>query len=439
MLLPGPVDPTSQQPTLLSASPLTGIRQFNPSNASDLAYLNSFTGLRQDNVLDRAQIGVQDLQRMREELRTANATGVVSGAQGINGVTGINGVNGAVQIDTGNPATLGDGAQALAPNQNLARPVGQPFDAPADPRLSQQPLNSALGASPLSAMVGGGAEQGQFNRLLGAPEKQSSQYDELKKRLLQFQQNRKTAAQIGAEQFNAAMAAKKAAEDKAAAAAKQNPDEMKQPRKTAVNPNEPGTNAPPEQIKPAPLSIKSMATGVKGQGLKDVLAKAEELLKAGKYSAAIDEYAAAEQVAPNQPLIWVGRANAELGAAYYKRAEDHLKQAFTADQALLMAQYDLRSFLGEDRLQSIIKDLKEVASTDDKSPTPVFLLAYVAYNTGNERRAAAYLDLAEKRSGGKDPIYKLLREHWSLPPAATNPAAAPADENKAPDTKELNK
>ena len=49
---------------------------------------------------------------------------------------------------------------------------------------------------------------------------------------------------------------------------------------------------------------------------------------------------------------------------------------------------------------------REVASADEKSPTPVFLLAYVAYNTGNERRAAAYLDLAEKRSDGKDPTYK---------------------------------
>jgi hypothetical protein len=440
MFLPGPVDPTSRAPTLLSASPLTGIRQFNPTDVNDLAYLHNFTGLRQDNVLDRAQVGVQDLERMRAELRMSNSIGVVSGAQGVNGVAGINGINGATKIDAGNAAatTIGGGAPGNVQAQNLARPVGQPFDAPSDPRLTAQPLNSSVNGTALTGNVTE-TQQGQYSRLLGAPEKQSTQYNELKKRLEQYQTNHKTPAEVGAERFNAAVRAKKELEGKAAAAAKdltnKNPDEMKAPGSVKpVNPNQ------TEQVKPSPLSVKSMTTGVQGQGLKDLLAKAEGLLKDGKYTAAIDQYAAAEQVAPNQPLIWIGRANAELGAAYYKRAEDHLKQAFRSDEALLMAQYDLRSFLGEDRLQSIIKDLKEVAGADDKSPTPVFLLAYVAYNTGNERRAAAYLDLAEKRSDGKDPIYKLLREHWSLPPAATNPAAAPGGEDgKTPDKKELNK
>ena len=148
-------------------------------------------------------------------------------------------------------------------------------------------------------------------------------------------------------------------------------------------------------------------------------------MKEGKFSSAIEVYGAAEAVAPNQPLIWVGRANAELGAAYYNRAAAHLKQAFAGDQALLMGQYDLRTFLGEDRLQSVIKDLKDIANSDPKSATPVFLLAYISYNTGNESHASAWLDLAEKRSEGKDPIYKLLREHWSLPSAS--PTSTPSE------------
>ena len=158
------------------------------------------------------------------------------------------------------------------------------------------------------------------------------------------------------------------------------------------------------------------------KGLSEMLKKAEDLMKQGKFTTAIDQYAAAEQVAPNQPLIWIGRANAELGASYYGRAEVHLKQAFNRDNALLMAQYDLRQFLGEDRMASVIKDLKDMSSNNPQSATPVFLLAYIAYNTGNERRAAAYMDVADKRSGGKDPIYQLLRDHWSLPPADGTPS-----------------
>jgi tetratricopeptide (TPR) repeat protein len=190
-----------------------------------------------------------------------------------------------------------------------------------------------------------------------------------------------------------------------------------------------GAGKPPTDVqsKPQPLAVKSMTAGVNGQGLKEMLGKAELLMKEGKFTSAIDQYAAAELVAPNQPLIWIGRANAELGASYYNRAEGHLKQAFEMDKALLMAQYDLRGFLGEDRVQSVIKDLKEVASSDQKSATPVFLLAYIFYNTGNERRAAGFLDLAEKRSEGKDrAIYKLLREHWTLPASDEGAPTPPA-------------
>jgi len=154
------------------------------------------------------------------------------------------------------------------------------------------------------------------------------------------------------------------------------------------------------------------------------------LMKAGKFTTAIDEYNAAEQIASGQPivpLVWVGRGNAELGAGYYSRAENQLKRAFTIDPALLMAKYDLRTFIGEKRLEAVVNDLKELASTNPKSPTPVFLLAYISYNTGSERRAAAFLDLAEKRAGANDPVYKLLRDHWTLDVPDAGKPDAPAN------------
>ena len=204
------------------------------------------------------------------------------------------------------------------------------------------------------------------------------------------------------------------------------------PRITApVQPTQPPQAAAPRTgPKPAPVKIDSLAKGVPGKGLADLLTGAESLMKEGRFSSALEKYDAAEQVAPNNPLIKLGRANAELGASYFARAEQHLREAFAADEALLMGQYDLRAFFGEDRLKVIANDLKEIANKEQTQVTPVFLLAYVAYNSENEPMAAGYLDLAEKRSGGKDALIKKIREHWTLP-AAEEVEAAPASAEPA--------
>ncbi len=388
LLLPGPIDPTSNQMTVLSASPLTGIRQLNAGNAGDASYLQRYTGAQPESVMDRLRMDASDVQRMRSELLVGGAGTSANGTVG-----------------------------TRAPN--LAQPIGAPLESPANAAITHQPTNASIQANAFNGSLR--SDEGTYSKIVGTAAQQSTQYDELKKRLERYQTDRKSTAELGADQFNAANRVKKAAEDKVKST--QKPNEVPVPTDDATKPKI-GLDT-----KPGPVAVKTMTSGIAGKGLKEILSKAELLMKEGKFTSAIDQYSAAEQVAPNQPLVWVGRANAELGASYYNRAEGHLKQAFASDQALLMAQYDLRSFLGEDRLQSVIKDLKEIASTDQQSPTPVFLLAYISYNTGNERRAAGYLDLAEKRSDGKDPSYKLLRDHWSLPtagePAPTTPAGEP--------------
>ena len=168
---------------------------------------------------------------------------------------------------------------------------------------------------------------------------------------------------------------------------------------------------------------------MKGKGLTDFMQAGEAAMKEGKFTLAFENYDKAEQVAPNNPLIRLGRANAELGASYYSRAESHLHDVFTSHPELLVAQYDLTSMLGEQRLKTLIRDLKELSKKDTNEPRPLFLLSYIAYNTGHEQEAQGYLDLADKRAGGANPFYKLLRENWSLPNKPAAPAAAP-DANK---------
>jgi tetratricopeptide (TPR) repeat protein len=173
--------------------------------------------------------------------------------------------------------------------------------------------------------------------------------------------------------------------------------------------------------KPEPVKVPSLAQGVTAQGLHSVLQNAEALMKDGKFTSALEQYDQAEQIAPNNPLIKLGRANAELGASYYARAESHLRDALAKNPELLQGQYDLMAMLGEQRLQVLVTDLKEVAKKDEHEPRPVFLLAYIYYNIGDPARAEGYLDLADKRSGGRDPFYNLLREKWTLPAAGEKP------------------
>jgi hypothetical protein len=160
---------------------------------------------------------------------------------------------------------------------------------------------------------------------------------------------------------------------------------------------------------------------------------AEEQLKKGNYRSAIEKYTSAEQVAPNNPLIRLGRAHALLADTKYASAEAALRQAVLADPALLMGQYDLDAFIGRERLGFLVKDLQQIASTEAASPRPPLLQAYIAYNTpGLEGAAAQHLDAAAERAGKRDPLIEAMRKNWTLPaaePAAAEPAApeAPAD------------
>lgn len=162
-----------------------------------------------------------------------------------------------------------------------------------------------------------------------------------------------------------------------------------------------------------PVRITSFADGVKATGLKNLLSDAEKAMQSGKFTQALDYYDAANAVAPDNSMVLMGRAVAELGAGYYARSQMHLEQILSADPALLMARYDLKAFYGDDRLQYIVRDLKDLAQTESQQARPLFLLAFVAYNSDNPERSADYLNMAQQRGGSKQ-FYDQLREYWKL-------------------------
>jgi tetratricopeptide (TPR) repeat protein len=390
LMLPGAVDPSTNTQTYFVASELFGVKQFNLGSTSDQFLLGNSSNLQQRIYLNQLQLDPREMEQMRQELLNMSPTFTPPGAN-----------NNLINNQPTNAAT---GNGSMSANSSVG--TGQ---------LPGTPLTGTVGQTQQLTPTNLSAQQGTLAyHLSPQAAQQSSIYGKMQQELEAFYNSK--------DKYEA---------DKAAALIHnmQAPKPTPAAQQPGVLPKPPqGTQAvlPRMPSKPAPVMVGSLAQGVSVKGLHDVLQRAEEFMKAGKFSTAIDAYEAAGQIAQGQPvisLVWIGLANADLGAGYYLRAASQLQQAFAKDPALLMAKYDLHTFIGDDRLEAIIKDLKASAAKDPTNPSPIFLLAYISYNTNNERAAAAYLVLADQRAGGKDPIYKLIRDHWTLPEEA--PATQP--------------
>ena len=167
-----------------------------------------------------------------------------------------------------------------------------------------------------------------------------------------------------------------------------------------------------------PFTIASLATGIKSPGLANLLRTAEGQMRSGQFGQSVDTYDTAAEVAPNNPFVPLGRGFAELGASYYGKAEMDLTRAILTEPALLAAQYDLKGFLGADRLKFVQKDLADIGATE-QTARPYLLLAYLDHNTGADDATvtAKDLDTAQAR-GGNPKLIDLMREAWNLKAAA---------------------
>lgn len=372
--MPGPID-AQYTPDAIVVPSIVQAQQLNPEQLSDYTRLNSTNTNR---------LAPEQLNKLRQELG-----------------------------DGSKPA--GPDAETT-PTDTTGLPTGELNDQVKPVQSSDAMKSTAL--TPDSA-----PGLGVQHKLVGA-EQQSKVYAQLAESARNRPLRPGEANERAARDFNDALRARNDAAAKPGDTDQPTPrpgdnapgvDENKTP---GADENVPNVGAPAKPPKFETLTDNNKT------GLNEILERAEKQMREGRFNSAIDTYDQAEQVAPNNPLIKLGRAHAELGGGYYRRAELSLRQTLSADKTLLAGQYDLRSFIGADRLKVIEQDLRELIQKNTNDTGAAVLLSYVYYNTANERRAAALLDLAQKRSDGKDPFVKVLKSNWTLP------EAEPLDLNK---------
>lgn len=437
----------ANQAVLITASPLYGVRQWNNTERSTQDFFNP---RGPTDSIERAGFGLDPttVERMRNEV---NQNGIPADQR------------------TDQPGQENGG---LSPTGEAAQPLNTPLNAtPGDPTGANPGGDAGQGAQPLGANIDPG--NGVRSRLVVPANQQSQLYRELVRRYDRQQQNQPVSPQESARQFNTLRRAQQAETpgqaDQNTTAGGQAPGAQQPggapavsmlpgismppapvpgelpPRRSTDRPEAPPrprvpvpADAPPAPTEaPTALKITSLAQGIPAAGLRDLMTTAEQLLKDGKYDSAIEKYDAAAMVAVENPLITLGRAQAELGATYYRRAENDLRRAIEREPALLKGEYDLRTFLGQERLQYVVQDLKALADREPTDARSMLLLAYIAYNTGMAEQAAAFLNEAAKRAGGNDRTVDLMRQVWTLPAGEPAPGAPPPPAADAPT--ELNK
>jgi hypothetical protein len=408
---PGEVNMSaSMTPTFLSNAPLYGNTPLNQPLASQVGAPGSIgtgTALSQTGPGLASGLTQRDIMRLRGELAQNSLAPSASTLL----------QNGSTAAGTGSGTSTTPGQQPASPTAPVLGQItgNEPLGISADVTHKAAVQSGLITAPQGDASTGQSVHQ--IIPLPPPPAEQSPQYAKLRDLLQQYQTSHPKSDEESNRLFQKALQARRDYEQqltKAPVPVKAPDNGTAEPAPTTPNSATPSEPQPSTTPPPAPLEVGSIGQGIRATGLSQLVQQGEDLARHQHFKDAINRLMEARQVAPNNMLIDVDLANAELGAGFYTESEQFLRDAFTADPALLMGRYDLKTEVGDDRLQVIITDLKQLAASGD-SATPVFLLAYLSYNTGDTDKAVEYLHLAQTRAGGQDDVIRSLGEHWSLP------------------------
>jgi len=407
---PGAVNPQADMtPTFLENAPVGGVNPLNQPVNGQLYAEPGTTGLGVNGQAVSplvAGLSARDLIRLRGEL-SDNTLSPAATSQLQSGA--ISNLVGAPAAGTAAGTTTGAAAAGLPVSGQLPPSQIQGELAAAAPMQSSR-------ISPGVNNYSTGQQERTSLPVPPPPAQQSPQYAKLRVLLEQYNNSHPLDDEAANRQFQAALEARRQYEQS-----------LVHPAPTSEKPSDNGKSTPmptlgartdnsqqPAQAPPPSLQVGPIGADIRASGLSQLVQQGEDMARRQHFKDAISKFMDARQVAPNNMLIAVDLANAQLGAGFYAEAEQSLRNAYASDPATQMGKFDLKSEIGDQRLQVLIADLKQLAAGGD-SATPVFLLAYLSYNEGDTDKAVEYLHLAQTRAGGQDELIRSLGEHWTLP------------------------
>jgi tetratricopeptide (TPR) repeat protein len=451
MILPGPVDPTANPATqaqqMLAANPIFGVvnwsmtpvgQQTGGQTGSQTASIFGQTPLQQGIAPQVAQgLTVEQVRDLRQQLNNDRLN--VSPNQ-------TNSQNGGAKP----PSPTSAGIANSSSDQSLS---------------ALNSGSSQLNGANLSPAPGGFAT-GQSTRQypdinLPPPSQQSAQYAKLRQSIQEYNSTHWMTDEQANQKFQQILRLREQA-----SVAAENGGDVLTGSGTSGEANPPGVPSPEQPVSPipgpfigtgtakedhavrpglntvpdmgvgsgmavppasaAPVPIEDFAKDIPAKGLADLIAGGDVYMKKGQYDKAITAYNQAIDVVPNNPLILVARAIAELGGGYYSQAYADLHVAISEDPAVLMGQYDLQKQIGEPRVKAIIGELKDIATSSKDNTLHSFLLTFCYYNSNHVGQAADWLQITDRRGGGQDPAIVQMKKYWNFndETPATQPAEA---------------
>jgi len=450
LLLPGPVDPSAEgsAPSAqeVAASPLYGVMpwQISPALQQSVQQLAP-----PGQSLLTASSPLQQGAQSQNFLQTPQQARIVQMRQELDQAAGLEVPS---PTSPGSPtSTANAGTGANPPYSTSISPVPLGQTAQSTDLNPASVATGSLGSQAGDMGTGQSSRQLLINMPLPAPGKQSAQFAKLQEAIQKYntshpksdeEANRefkrilrmRAQAAIDAEQGSDVLGGPKTGAEPnlpgmpnpeqptdknppPAPAFSQNPSKIAQPGFSSFPDLSHMTPAPGEEqpvVAPPSVPIESFATGVTSSGLANLIVSGERLVQEGKYDRAIAAYSDAVAVAPNNPLLRMARASAELGGGYYAQANADLHDAIAQDPAVLIGRYDLLKHLGAPRLDALLADLKEVSQESPDDSTHPFLYSYVLYNSHHVGKAAEWLSAADQRARGQDPVIAQMKKYWNF-------------------------
>lgn len=153
--------------------------------------------------------------------------------------------------------------------------------------------------------------------------------------------------------------------------------------------------------------------------LSQVMAKAEQYMSDGRYLDAEHAYQLALGLQPGHPLALVGRMHAQLGAGMSMSTSYHLRTLLQNHPELIAARYAPPVLPDTQRLIEL-KDKYRTQTERYDQPEPALLLAYIAYQQGDQVVLREALDQWSERSR-RDALLPLVRRIWVDKDSASPP------------------